>query len=64
LAIDLVWILSVDAAVRAKLEKIMASEYYTAAAIGGVQPQESLSASPEAPAVEENLAAAEGHKVN
>ncbi|KAM0863849.1 hypothetical protein ACQ4PT_044318 [Festuca glaucescens] len=49
------------AAVRTKLERIMASEYYTAAAVGGVQIQETMSASPEAPSVEENLAA-EGHK--
>uniref|UniRef100_A0A8I6X8G6 Uncharacterized protein n=2 Tax=Hordeum vulgare subsp. vulgare TaxID=112509 RepID=A0A8I6X8G6_HORVV len=55
------------AAVRAKLDKIMASDYYTAAAVGGygaegVQAHESMAASPEASAVEENLAA-EGHKV-
>uniref|UniRef100_A0A8I6YH58 Uncharacterized protein n=2 Tax=Hordeum vulgare subsp. vulgare TaxID=112509 RepID=A0A8I6YH58_HORVV len=55
------------AAVRAKLDRIMASDYYTAAAVGGygaegVQAQESMAASPEASAVEENLAA-EGHKV-
>ncbi|XP_044979704.1 nuclear transport factor 2 [Hordeum vulgare subsp. vulgare] len=54
------------AAVRAKLDRIMASDYYTAAAVGGygaegVQAQESMAASPEASAVEENLAA-EGHK--
>ncbi|XP_020165778.1 uncharacterized protein [Aegilops tauschii subsp. strangulata] len=56
------------AAVRAKLDRIMASDYYTAAAVGGgsygaegVQAQESMTASPEASAVEENLAA-EGHK--
>ncbi|KAI5019435.1 hypothetical protein ZWY2020_044323 [Hordeum vulgare] len=55
------------AAVRAKLDRIMASDYYTAAAVGGygaedVQAQESMAASPEASAVEENLAP-EGHKV-
>ncbi|KAE8773755.1 protein MLP1 [Hordeum vulgare] len=55
------------AAVRAKLDRIMASDYYTAAAVGGygaegVQAQESMVASPEASAVEENLAA-EGHKI-
>jgi hypothetical protein len=61
--------LPVDAAVRTKLDKIMASEYYTtAAAVGnygaeGVQTQESIAVSAEAPSVEENLAA-EGHKVN
>ncbi|KAM3294796.1 hypothetical protein ACQJBY_037590 [Aegilops geniculata] len=56
------------AAVRAKLDRIMASDYYTAAAVGGgsygaegVQAQESMTASPEASAVEENLAA-EDHK--
>ncbi|KAL6637630.1 hypothetical protein ACP70R_025202 [Stipagrostis hirtigluma subsp. patula] len=65
------------AAVRAKLDRIMASDYYTAqpemratvdvaAAVGsygagGVQAQESMVASPEAPAVEENVAV-DGHK--
>lgn len=61
------------AAVRAKLDRIMASDYYTAQTemsdmavavgsygAGGVQPQESITVSPEAPAVEE--IAAEGHK--
>lgn len=70
--------LAVDAGVRAKLDRIMASDYYTAqpemratvdvaAAVGsygagGVQAQESMVVSPEAPAVEESLPA-EGHKV-
>uniref|UniRef100_J3LRP3 Uncharacterized protein n=1 Tax=Oryza brachyantha TaxID=4533 RepID=J3LRP3_ORYBR len=64
------------AAVRAKLDKIMASDYYTAqpemgasvdlsAAVGsygtGAGVQESMAVSPEAPAVEESLIA-EGHK--
>ncbi|KAE8812518.1 protein MLP1 [Hordeum vulgare] len=47
------------AAVRAKLDRIMASDYYTTAAVGGygaegVQAQESMAASPEASAVEES----------
>lgn len=29
------WLLAVDGAVRAKLDRIMASDYYTAAAVGG-----------------------------
>ena len=51
------------------MDKIMTSEYYTAAAVGGnygaegVQKHESITVSPEAPSVEENLAA-EGHKEN
>uniref|UniRef100_A0A0D9VXL8 Uncharacterized protein n=1 Tax=Leersia perrieri TaxID=77586 RepID=A0A0D9VXL8_9ORYZ len=62
------------AAVRAKLDKIMASDYYTAqtemgadlsAAVGsygtGAGVQESMVVSPEAPAVEEGLMV-EGHK--
>ncbi|XP_037468829.1 uncharacterized protein LOC119341037 [Triticum dicoccoides] len=55
-------------AVRVKLDRIMASDYYTTTAIGGsygaegVQAQESITISPEAHSVEENLAA-EGHKV-
>ncbi|KAI5002926.1 hypothetical protein ZWY2020_027576 [Hordeum vulgare] len=56
----------IHAAVRAKLDRIMASDYYTTAAVGGygaegVQAHESMAASPEASAMEENLAA-EGHK--
>lgn len=59
-----------DAAVRAKLDKIMASDYYTAqpempemgAAVDlSAAVQESMVVSPEAPAVEESQA--EGHKV-
>ena len=69
----------VDARVRAKLDRIMASDYYTAqpemratvdvaAAVGsygagGVQAQESMVVSHEALAVEESIAV-EGHKVN
>ncbi|KAL5211111.1 hypothetical protein ABZP36_006734 [Zizania latifolia] len=65
------------AGVRAKLDRIMASDYYTAqpemgatvdlsAAVGsygtgGLQAQENMVVSPEAPAVEEGLTA-EGHK--
>lgn len=71
--------MAVDAWVRAKLDRIMSSGYYTAqlemrptldlaAAVasigaGGVQVQESMVVSPQAPeAVEESLAV-EGHKV-
>ncbi|KAM3368339.1 hypothetical protein ACQJBY_016710 [Aegilops geniculata] len=56
-------------AMRAKLDRIMASDYYTTTAIGGsygaegVQAQESITISPEAHLVEENLAP-EGHKVH
>ena len=48
------WPFAVDAAVRVKLDRIMASDYYTAAAVGGgsygaegVQAQESITISPE-----------------
>ena len=70
--------LAVDSGVRAKLDRIMASDYYTAqpemratvdvaAAVGkygagDVQAQESMVVSPEASAPEESLPA-EGHKV-
>ena len=42
------WLLAVDGAVRVKLDRIMASDYYTTATIGGsygaegVQAQESI----------------------
>jgi hypothetical protein len=64
---------SLDAGVRAKLDRIMASDYYTAqatmdvaAAVGSYagdeQAQEGMAASPVVPAVEEGVTV-EGHKV-
>ncbi|EMS47935.1 hypothetical protein TRIUR3_26673 [Triticum urartu] len=56
------WLLAVVGVVRAKLDMIMALDYYTAAAVGGsygaedVQAQESIT-------IQENLAA-EGHKLS
>jgi hypothetical protein len=71
--------LAVDAGVRAKLDRIMASGYFTAqlemrtpldlaAAVasfgaGGVQVQESMVVSPQAPEAVEESQAVEGHKV-
>jgi len=71
--------LAVDAGVRAKLDRIMASGYYTAqlemrppldlaAAVasfgaGSVQVQESMVVSPQAPEAVEENLAVEGHKV-
>ncbi|XP_048574015.1 uncharacterized protein LOC125554530 [Triticum urartu] len=56
------------AAVRSKLDRIMASDYYTAPAVAGnhgaegLQAQMSMTDSPEAPSLKETLAA-ENHKV-
>jgi hypothetical protein len=65
--------LSLDAGVRAKLDRIMASDYYTAQATmdvaaavgsyaGDAQVQEGMASSPESPAVEEGVTV-EGHEV-
>jgi hypothetical protein len=66
--------LSLDAGVRAKLDRIMVSDYYTAQATmdvaaavgsyaGDAQAKEGTVASPETPAVKEGVIV-EGHKVN